>query len=272
MAAASGGGNRSRNCDRCTDWTGSPKRPHDWVLVVEGEKTADAAGKLFPDHVAITSPGGSKAAGTADRSPITGRQVAIWPDADEVGQNYAEDVARLARKAGAAKVVVVAVPDDFAEAWDLADPPPNRWDIGGLRRLLDEAAFGKDTTLPDFTTLLDRAAELDSVAYDRRRDQLAEELGIRKSTLDAEVNRRRQERQEEKKLFLLEPPPWEQPVDGAALLDAIVAQLRRYLVLPEHGPEAVALWILHAHALDAFQCSPILALLSPKNVAVKRRR
>ena len=47
-------------------------------------------------------------------------------------------------------------------------------------------------------------------------------------------------------------------------LDAIVAELRRYLVMPEHAPEAVALWILHAHALDAFQCSPILALLSPE--------
>ena len=33
---------------------------------------------------------------------------------------------------------------------------------------------------------------------------------------------------------------------------------------PEHGPEAVALWVLQAHALDAFQCSPILALLSPE--------
>jgi putative DNA primase/helicase len=63
---------------------------------------------------------------------------------------------------------------------------------------------------------------------------------------------------------LVEPPAWEQPVDGAALLDAIVAELRRYLIMPEHAPEAVTLWILYAHALDAFQCSPILALLSPE--------
>ena len=45
-------------------------RPDAPVLVTEGEKAADAAAKLFPDHVAITSPGGSNAAGKADWSPV----------------------------------------------------------------------------------------------------------------------------------------------------------------------------------------------------------
>lgn len=71
--------------------------------------------------------------------------------------------------------------------------------------------------------------------------------------------------------YLVEPSSWEQPVDGIALLDAIVAELRRYLVMPEHAPEAVALWILHAHALDAFQCSPILAVVSPEKCCGKTR-
>src|SRR5579862_3736111 len=37
-------------------------RPAAPVVICEGEKAADAAGALLPDHVAITSPGGSKAA------------------------------------------------------------------------------------------------------------------------------------------------------------------------------------------------------------------
>jgi hypothetical protein len=57
------------------------------VLVVEGEKTADAAGKRFPDHVAITSPSGSKAARKADWTPLAGRHVVIWPDADDPGDH-----------------------------------------------------------------------------------------------------------------------------------------------------------------------------------------
>jgi hypothetical protein len=234
------------------------------VLIVEGEKTADAAADLFPDHVVITSPGGSRAAGKADWSPLKGRNMAIWPDADEPGRGYATDLAKLAGKAGAERVVVVDVPTTFPAGWDLADAPPAGWDLYGLRRLLDEAAFGKDTPMPDFSSLLDEAAELDAVAYDRRRDELAEELGVRRSTLDAEVAKRRQDRQEEKRLFLVEPPGWEKPVEGWSLLDAMVAELRRYLVLPEHAVEAIALWVLHAHALDGFQCSPILALLSPE--------
>ena len=88
------------------------ERPDDWVLAVEGEKTADAAGELFPDHVAITSPGGSNAASAADWSALKG---AIWPDADLPGRKYADAVAELARKAGAEKAVIVAVPSNFRE-------------------------------------------------------------------------------------------------------------------------------------------------------------
>src|SRR5262252_7530886 len=36
------------------------KRPAAPVLIVEGEKTCRAAGRLVPGHVCITSPGGSK--------------------------------------------------------------------------------------------------------------------------------------------------------------------------------------------------------------------
>ena len=245
------------------------ERPDDWVLIVEGEKTADAVGKLFPDHVAITSPGGSNAASAADWSPLKGRKAAIWPDADEPGRKYAEAVAELARKAGAEKVIIVAVPSDFPSAWDLADSPPPGWDQASLRKLLDNTAFGENLTLPDFETVLDRAAVLDPVEYDRQRSDLAKELGVRAKTLDSEVAKRRAEREESKKLFLVEPPAWEEFVDGAVLLDGIAAQLKKYLVLPKYAPEAIALWILQAHALDAFQISPILTMLSPEKRCAK---
>ena len=94
------------------------------VLITEGEKAADAAAVLFPDFVAITSPSGSKAAGKADWSPLKGRQVTIWPDADSPGRDYAKDVARLASAAGAASVAIVAIPPDWPTGWDLADALP----------------------------------------------------------------------------------------------------------------------------------------------------
>jgi hypothetical protein len=38
-------------------------RPDAPVIVCEGEKAADAAARIFPDHVIVTSSGGSRAAG-----------------------------------------------------------------------------------------------------------------------------------------------------------------------------------------------------------------
>ena len=245
------------------------ERPDDWVLIVEGEKTADAVGKLFPDHVAITSSGGSNAASAADWSPLKGRKAAIWPDADEPGRKYADAVAELARKAGAEKAIIVAVPSDFPSAWDLADSPPPGWDQASLRKLLDDATSSENLALPDFETVLDRAAALDPISYDRQRSELAKELGVRAKTLDDEVSKRRAEHEQSKKLFLVEPPAWEEPVDGAVLLDDIASELNKYLVLPRYAAEAIALWIMHAHALDAFQISPILAMLSPEKRCAK---
>ena len=71
--------------------------PNAPVIVTEGEKAADGAATLFPDHVAVTSPGGCKAAGKANWTPLKGRHVVVWPDNDEAGVRYAEAVGRLCR-------------------------------------------------------------------------------------------------------------------------------------------------------------------------------
>ena len=115
-------------------------RPAAPVIVTEGEKSADAAGMLFPDHVAVTSPNGAKSADKADWGALNGRAVTVWPDNDDEGRVYAEDVARLALAAGAASVAIVPVPSGFPPKWDLADALPHNIDAGELRRLLNEAA------------------------------------------------------------------------------------------------------------------------------------
>lgn len=115
------------------------KQPDAPVLVVEGEKSADAAAKRFSDHVAVTSSGGAKAADKADWTPLAGRHVVIWPDHDEPGGRYAADVARLAAKAGAATVRIVAVPSSWPEGWDLADALPEGITAETLRELLTAA-------------------------------------------------------------------------------------------------------------------------------------
>ena len=96
------------------------------VVVTEGEKAADAAAHLFPDHAVCTWPSGCKAIDKADWQPMRGRTVVLWPDADAVGR---EAMAKLAgRLLGlGCSVSVVNVPGNLPEGWDLADALAHGW-------------------------------------------------------------------------------------------------------------------------------------------------
>lgn len=114
-------------------------RPSAPVLLVEGEKTADAAAKLFFDHAVVTSSSGSNASDQADWSPLSDRRVVIWPDHDEAGSFYASNVARLAFEAGASSVRIVEVPAFWPVGWDLADALPDRVTIDMVRAMVAAA-------------------------------------------------------------------------------------------------------------------------------------
>lgn len=61
----------------------------------------------------------------------------------------------------------------------------------------------------------------------------------------------------------IEPEPWEEPVDGADVLDEIEALLARHVVMSNEARHAAALWILFTWTVDSFDVAPILAVLSP---------
>jgi len=69
------------------------------IHVVEGELCTDAARSLgFP---AVTSSGGSAAAGKSDWEPLRDREVILTPDADQAGEKYIADVAAILKPLGA---------------------------------------------------------------------------------------------------------------------------------------------------------------------------
>lgn len=57
-------------------------KPDATVLVVEGEKCADAGHDELPELAVVSWPGGGKADGKVDWSPLAGRKVITWADAD----------------------------------------------------------------------------------------------------------------------------------------------------------------------------------------------
>jgi putative DNA primase/helicase len=116
------------------------------VVVAEGEKASDAAQRIFPELVAVTSPGGAEAPAKADWDVLAGRRVLLWPDADEPGARYVATVA--SRLQGVASEIKILDAKALAsinpaggerepvEGWDAADAEIEWKDKGELRRAL----------------------------------------------------------------------------------------------------------------------------------------
>jgi putative DNA primase/helicase len=115
-------------------------RPAAAVLLVEGEKACEAAWELLPDHAALTWPGGGKAADKADFTPLKGRDVILWADADEPGRAAMKTAARLVRQAGAASVRWLSLPalaaarnlGELPQGFDAADLVAEGWDVARM--------------------------------------------------------------------------------------------------------------------------------------------
>jgi putative DNA primase/helicase len=114
-------------------------RPNARVVVVEGEKSADAAAQLLASCVVVTSPGGNAAAAKTDWSPLRGRDVTVWPDADSAGLEYARAVAECVTVAGATSVAIVAPPTNVKVKWDAANALEEGWSGAAAGKLIAAA-------------------------------------------------------------------------------------------------------------------------------------
>lgn len=110
------------------------------------------------------------------------------------------------------------------------------------------------------------AAPLDRVRRALLREELIKRSGFSADLADAIVRQVAGEgtKQQGSAMLFKEVAPWDEPVDAALLLDEIVSTIVAFVVLPAHCSVAIALWILHTHALDAAQISPRLAIVSPE--------
>lgn len=96
--------------------------PKAWVLIVEGEKAADAAQALLPAYVVVTWPAGALAWRLTNLQPLRGRSVLLWPDADQPGRECMDKLAEhLADPRTFACTVKVIDPEGMPEGFDAAD-------------------------------------------------------------------------------------------------------------------------------------------------------
>jgi len=129
-------------------------KPDAPVLIVEGEKAAEAARQITKLYVVVTWPNGSKAADKVDWAPLKGRRVLIWPDADRhaakdeaEADKYGVEVSealpygRQPGPAAAAAIAAILLPictevkiidvgydADRVDGWDAADALAEGWD------------------------------------------------------------------------------------------------------------------------------------------------
>ncbi len=274
------------------------------VVVVEGEKCADAAARVFPDCIVTTWAGGSKAWAKTDWRPLTGREILLVSDADDTGRAAMHELA--ARLAAMECTVRLYLPEGD-DGYDIADAV-NQQDQHDLEKMRDriearsipwEPVVLATPNIKDNATwqneLIERmtSGDLDAIAKPetiaklhalQESSRLSAELlraklsaipKVRVTFLDAAFGTKRGAGNGVKlQGQLVEWPevvPWPEAVDGPALLAEIARLFRYYVSLPNGGAEALALWTLYAWAFEAFGVCPNLMITAPERESGKTR-
>jgi hypothetical protein len=214
------------------------------VFVAEGEKDCDVltkhgfaatcnpmgAGKWQPEHTETLR---------------DAARVVVIADKDTPGRNHAQAVA------GALHGVVKSM--KLTELPDCGEKPvkdaTDWFAAGGTPELLRELV----KTAPEFTPPSEpQPGELGSVATTSGVAEAKDK--------PAKPGKKLQGRAVE----LTDVEPWPEVVNGAELLGEVAESFARYVALPEGAADALALWCAHAHAFNAFLCSPRLNISSPE--------
>ncbi|MDP2564305.1 primase-helicase zinc-binding domain-containing protein [Pseudoalteromonas marina] len=114
----------------------------EWILVVEGEKTADAADALFSELICVTWSGGTKSIDNTDWSVLNGRNVIVFCDNDEPGHSANIDIYNKLMLLDPTRTVrIVCAPASKPESWDVADVDLKTANVDSLKQYVSQASF-----------------------------------------------------------------------------------------------------------------------------------
>ena len=109
---------------------------------------------------------------------------------------------------------------------------------------------------PELDAELSRLEGLSEFARERDIKNTARALGVTVAFIRKQLKKRLPEFEDSElqgqALELQEPEPWPTPTPPAALLDEIVAHIRRHVFLTPQQADSTALWVLATWAIDAF--------------------
>jgi hypothetical protein len=245
------------------------QHPDALIFIVEGEYPADALNQFFEkqhvinNYIAITS-GSATSADTADWKPLAGKSCVIWPDHDEPGENYANQVTTKLKSFGNSidriELANLNLPigGDCVD-WLAKNPSAILNDLLGLR-----CPITSEESLPtnDNATIAKLIA-LSPVEYDRKRISIAKTMGIRPATLDSMVKAEKALSQDANTPFS-EIEPWHEPVNPAILLTNISNTIKSFIVCQNETVTAATLWAAMTWFIDVIQVAPLAVITAPE--------
>lgn len=242
------------------------------VLIVEGEGKADL---LSSWNVAATCcAGGAKKWKPEHSKFLRGADVVLLPDNDGVGWEHinvvgsslsgiAKRIRVLALSHAKAKHDIVdwAAAGGTREQLDVALEAAPDWKPLDAEEIDKHAADERDDAQKREDELLSALEKAEpGLAYRRQRDEVAKELRVGKTDIDAELKRRR----EAAPLFgHWHVDPAEDSADGDALLRDIIIRIRRHVICSVDDALVIALWVVFSWVHeDAAVHSPLLLVTS----------
>ncbi len=162
------------------------QKPDAPVLIVEGEKTAEAARALLPEYAVVTWSGGCGSVNKSDWTVLKDRDVTIWPDNDKPGISAAVKIADILKSQANPQAVIdkevtdtaiinnklkiVDLPPTLPHKWDLADKIPEGINIREILAKAFEQKLTKAEILKDLPNSLIHSGKIDQIICQHKLD------------------------------------------------------------------------------------------------------
>ncbi len=108
-------------------------RPNDPILLTEGQKAASRARTVMQGYVCVGWYGGVNSIEKNDFTPMRGRSVYFWPDADQAGREVIKKLKDLDLDLD---LKIVHAPTGVKKGWDIADAIESGWTVADLEDLI----------------------------------------------------------------------------------------------------------------------------------------
>ena len=240
--------------------------PNGKIFIVEGYATAATIYETMGAAAVVAfNSGNLPAVAEAIHQKFPDTDIIIAADNDtQTDRNPGLAKAQEAALAVGGKVAVPEFKNTSSNPTDFNDLNQ----LEGAEKVRELLAEANEPSLP-LSVVLGKLAALSPIEYDQCRKAEAKRLDIREVTLDAEVEKLRkksaaQDGENGQQAMFEKVEPWPEPVNGTDLLSDLTSILTRHCILPEGAAAVVALWIMHSYVYDAFDFSPILAIMSPE--------